>query len=94
MLWSPNYSSQLKGFLSFFPTTESSPFITSSPTIHSAIGSISTAKPIPRPLGASPLLSSPNSPLQTLLYRHPYLSGMNYLLSFAGAKNGIMGKIY
>ena len=34
------------------------------------------------------MLSSPNSPLQTLLYRHPYLSGiyMNYLYIFIWSK--------
>ena len=34
----------------------------------------SLAKPVPRPLGTSPLFNGGGSPLQNLLYRHPYLS--------------------
>ena len=42
-------------------------------------GTGSLAKPVPRPLGTSPLFSGGSSPLQNLLYRHPYLNtaGMN-----------------
>lgn len=39
----------------------------------------SLAKPIPRPLGTSPLFNGGASPLQTLLYRHPYLAAAGML---------------
>ena len=43
-------------------------------TLGSLPPGVSLTKPVPRPLGSSPLFSGPNS-LQSLLYRHPYLSG-------------------
>ena len=83
-------------FISF---SESSPsFITSASTSPSTtpIGSVnsivvgssiaSLTKPVPRPLGSSPLFSGPNSPLQSLLYPHPHLSGKGpftyYVITF------------
>ena len=57
--------------------SESSPCIPSSTTPPSSLANVALSKPVPRPLGSSPaqLFSNPNSPLQSLLYRHPYLSG-------------------
>ena len=63
-----------KHHLTFF--SESSPCIPSSTTPPSSLANVALSKPVPRPLGSSPaLFSNPNSPLQSLLYRHPYLSG-------------------
>ena len=59
---------------SFVTSASTSPSTT--PIGGSVVGSSSAlTKPVPRPLGSSPLFSGPNSPLQSLLYRHPYLSG-------------------
>lgn len=65
----------------YFFCADSSPFVTSASTSPSTppiiTSSGSLTKPVPRPLGASPLFSNAgNSPLQSLLYRHPYLSGI------------------
>ena len=78
-------------FFSFYFSESSPSFVTSPSTSPSTtplggsavvqqctLGSlppgVSLTKPVPRPLGSSPLFSGPNS-LQSLLYRHPYLSG-------------------
>lgn len=44
-------------------------------------GAGSLAKPVPRPLGTSPLFNGGSSPLQTLLYRHPYLHTAGMMLN-------------
>ena len=43
-------------------------------------GAGSLAKPVPRPIGTSPLFNGGSSPLQTLLYRHPYLTAAGMLI--------------
>ena len=53
-------------------------------------GATSLAKPVPRPLGTSPLFNSGSSPLQALLYRHPYLNtaGIIIIILFIFAPQG------
>ena len=53
-----------------------------SPSLTAAMsGAGSLAKPVPRPLGSSPLFNGGTSPLQTLLYRHPYLAASGRIIS-------------
>jgi hypothetical protein len=59
----------------------SHPYILGHSLTYAMSGAGSLAKPVPRPLGTSPLYGG-SSPLQNLLYRHPYLNtaGMNIII--------------
>ena len=74
----PNISSSISNAAALSSIAMSShPYILGpglSSVISGAAAAGSLAKPVPRPLGTSPLFNSGGSPLQNLLYRHPYLN--------------------
>ena len=70
----PAMSSSLNSAAIASVAMSSHPYILG-PSLSSVMsGAGSLAKPVPRPIGTSPLFNGGASPLQTLLYRNPYLN--------------------